>query len=168
MKEDRLRFINETFSIKESDIEFIGKINRLDENTWYNKEGCLMIIDEFRSDEFKEEIINDLIRKYVLLLQTSGPYPCFAIGLFQGFEKTQTVINFGNKYRTLILENGIIKDFKTHHTETREGELKELHFCINSNVTEILEISEKEYLTIKNSGTLKINQIYGKYGKLSI
>lgn len=160
MKEDRLRFINENFSIKESDIEFIGKINRLDENTWYNKEGCLIVIDKFRAEEFDEEIIKDLIGKYVLLLQTSGSFPCFAIGLFQ------TIINSGStyyNYKTLILENGIIKDLKTtQYTEIREGELEELHFCINSNVTEILEISEEEYLTIKKSGTLKINQIYGK------
>ena len=160
MKENRLRFINETFSIKESDIEFIGKINRLDEDTWYNKDGCLMVIDKFRAEEFEEEIIKELIGKYVLLLQTSGSFPCFAIGLVQKISD----LGIGEtRYKTLILENGIIKDLKTTESKIREGELlEELHFCINSNVTEILEISEKEYSIIKKSKKLKINQTYGK------
>ena len=110
MKENRLRLINETFSIKESDIEFIGKINRLDEDTWYNKDGCLMVIDKFRAEEFEEEIIKELIGKYVLLLQTSGSFPCFAIGLVQKI----IITNLGaTRYKTLILENGFLKDLKT-------------------------------------------------------
>ena len=156
MKENRLRLINEAFSIKESDIEFMGKINRLDENTWYNKDGYLMIIDEFRAEEFEEEVIKELIGKYVLLLQTSGSFPCFAIGLVQKISDLRV-----GGYKTLILENVIIKDLKTTESKIREG-VKELHFCINSNVTEILEISEKEYSIIKNLKKLKINQTYGK------
>lgn len=144
----RLRLINESFLVKESNIEFIGKINRLDENIWYDGDGNLMILEEFNALDFKRESIKDLFGKYVLLIQINA-FPCYCVGQICGNSKTEN-------YEGLILENGFIKELSRN---LREGPCD--HFCINSNVIEIIEINEEEFLKIKENKNFKINHVFG-------
>lgn len=144
----RLRLINKSFLLKESNIQFIGKITNLDKNVWYDEEGNLTVLDEFESENFKRELIKGLFGKYVLLIQINS-FPCYCIGQICGNSKT-------TEYENLILENGIIRELT--------GKLRELpclSFCINSNVIEIIEISEEEFLKIKENKNFKINHVFG-------
>lgn len=143
----RLRLINKSFLLKESNIQFIGKIIKLEGNVWSDEEGNLTVLDEFESEDLKRESIEDLFGKYVLLIQINS-FPCYCIGQICGNSKTAN-------YESLILENGIIRELT--------GSMRELpclSFCINSNVIEIIEISEEEFLEIKENKNLKINHVF--------
>ena len=145
----RRRLINNNFLLKESNIDLIGKITRLDENVWYDEDGNLMSLEEFNSLKFKRDSIKDLFGKYVLLIQINA-FSCYCIGQICGNSKI-------SKFESLGLENGFIKELS--------GNLKEgpcTHFCINQNVIEIIEISEGEFLKIKENKNFKINHVFGK------
>ena len=143
----RLRLINKSFLLKESNIQFIGKITKLDKNVWCDEEGNLTFLDEFESEDFKRESIKDLFGKYVLLIQINA-FPCYCIGKICGNSKTRN-------YESLVLEDGIIKELANG---LGVGPCN--HFCINSNVIEIIEISEEEFLEIKENKNLKINHVF--------
>ena len=143
----RRRLINNGFLLKESNIDLIGKITRLDENVWYDEDGNLMSLEEFNSLVLERDSIKDLFGKYVLLIQINS-FPCYCIGQICGNSKT-------SKFESLGLENGFIKELS--------GNLKEgpcTHFCINENVIEIIEISEEEFLKIKENKNFKINHVF--------
>ena len=146
--EIRRRLINNGFLLKESNIDLIGRITRLDENIWYDEDGDLMCLEEFNSLDLKEDSLKDLFGKYVLLIQVNT-FPCYCIGQICGNSKK---VN----YESLILENGIIKNLTG---DLREGPCG--HFCINSNVIEIIEISEEEFLKINENKNFKINHVFG-------
>lgn len=146
--EMRRRLINKSFLLKESNIQFIGKITKLEENVWCDEKGNLTVLDEFKADDLKRDSIKDLFGKYVLLIQINS-FPCYCIGQICGNSKT---VN----YESLILENGIIKEL----TESLR-ECLCTNFCINSNVIEIIEISEEEFLKIKENKKLNINHVFG-------
>ena len=144
----RLRLINKGFLLKESNIDLIGKITKLDENIWYDEDGNLMSLEEFNPLDLKKDLIKDLFGKYVLLIQINS-FPCYGIGQIYGDSKTVD-------YESLFLENGIIRELSGN---LREGPCT--HFCINSNVIEIIEISEEEFLKIKENKNFKINHVFG-------
>ena len=149
---NRIRLINKTSGIKQTEIEFIGKLINLSENVWNDEDGNLLVLDEYDSAKPKEleKLMEDLYGKYILLIQR-GPYSCIAIGEYLVEQ------NMGG-YLGVILKKGFqIQGSLTGVNEIFGCEM----FYINENVTEILEISEEEYEKIKENIGLEINYSYG-------
>ena len=151
--ENRIRLINKTSKIIQIEIDLFGKLINLNENVWSDEDGNLLILDEYDSDKLKEleKLMEDLRGKYILLIQ-KGSYPCIAIG------ECLFVKQLVGDYLSVTLNEGLqIRDSLTGVKEIIDYKT----FCINQNVTEILEISKEEYEKIKENFGLEINYSYG-------